>query len=276
MTQHLESTPANATIALPDIEDLFTPFLVDIQKLADNNPIKIALDWSDSGKVIGDTVLEPGYGKPWPAEPEKSKVVPKEETTSESKERYAYDPQSQSYYTSERGEYYYDESGDLVSDTILEHGAGLKKYTTIPEGEAITPYTSYIEGPKHRDWQKITDLLAKSDLTSADLEEARRLQNEYYTNHGESYWKHSEPVMYAHSGGETLKEGLIEVERGEWILPGDVVAQFKELLTLPFLAPMAQTVTNTISVHIDTINDKSDADYLISKLERKFNQRALV
>ena len=319
LTQHLESTPANATIALPDIEDLFTPFLVDIQKLADNNPIKIALDWSDSGKVIGDTVLEPGYGKPWPAEPEKSKVVPKEETTSESKERYAYDPQSQSYYTSERGEYYYDESGDLVSDTILESGAGLKKYTSIPEKSKVIP-TEEVYGPggdtipttpspatpkwpeygetkedipiveeigdpaAANAWDDVKFYFDKwygEPFNSLDYGTYFPLytkeKEEYDDTHGVEHgdWSQDKRPL-AHSGGETLNEGLIEVERGEWIFPRDVVAQFKELLTLPSLAPAMQTVSNSINIHIDTINDKSDADYLITKVERTLNQRALI
>lgn len=278
LTQHLETTPANATISLPDIEDLLTPFLVDIQKLADDNPIKIALDWSEGSPFWESGVEGVDYHPPPATE---------EEPASGWWSAWGYSSEEEA---KKGGVKYNPETGEAsgtrkpTEDTILEPGAGLEKYTTIPEREPTTPFTSYLEGPKYLEWKAIgrkydelpTSYSANTELWNKIWSEYEALLNAYNKKYDPDYDKNSPPVTYAHTGGETLKEGLINVEGGEWIFPRDVVAQFKELLTLPSLAPAAQTVTNTISVHIDTINDKSDADYLISELERKFNQRALL
>jgi TP901 family phage tail tape measure protein len=258
LTQHLESTPANATISLPDIEDLFTPFLVSIQKLADDNPIKIALDWSEGSPFWESGVEGVDYHPPPATE---------EEPASGWWSHWGYSSEEEAKkggvrYNPETGEAYRDKTGGQYEEI---YGA---------PGETTAP----VEGPKHKAWRESLELyesaLAKSlDMTKSDA--YRLIWAGKAANYSGALNK-VEPVFTAHTGGETLKEGLIEVERGEWIFPRDVVAQFKELLTLPSLAPAVQTVTNTISVHIDTINNKSDADYLISKLERKFNQRALL
>ena len=135
---------------------------------------------------------------------------------------------------------------------------------------------------KLTDWNEVS---AKYDELpssySADTSKWNEIWKEYETlfeaynrNYDPDYDRDNRP--FAHTGGETLKEGLINVEGGEWIFPRDVVAQFKELLTLPSLAPTAQAVSNTINVYIDTITSKADADHLIVELERKFNRRALI
>ena len=282
LTQHLETTPANVTIALPDIEALLTPFFADIQKLADDNPIKIALEWNEESKVIGDTVLEPGYGKPWPAEPETSKATSKEKVTSKSEKRYAYDPKSQSYYRSETGEYYYDESGDLVSDTILEPGAGLKKYTTVPEGETVTPYTSYLEGSKYKAWKAIGEKYDELPTSYSEdtvawnriWREYETLLNAYNKEYDPDYNRNSPPVTYMHSGGAVVKEGLVNVESGEWIFPREVVAKLRELITAPINTTTQQSTIN-ITMN-NTINNKADVDYALAKFERLINRKAVI
>jgi hypothetical protein len=229
------------------------------------------------------------YGAPGLVEPpttEKSEVMTEIPDTAAEERPLLYDPISQSYYYTPRPLAY-----DPISETYYHPPVESEQIPTVPSPitRAHPDYPEIDETiPIMPDTQQLTDwneVSAKYDELpssySADPSKWNEIWKEYETlfeaynrNYDPDYDRDNRP--FAHTGGETLKEGLINVEGGEWIFPRDVVAQFKELLTLPSLAPTAQAVSNTINVHIDTITSKADADHLIAELERKFNRRALV
>jgi len=79
----------------------------------------------------------------------------------------------------------------------------------------------------------------------------------------------------AHSGGEILKEGLVNVQSGEWILPRDVVAKLKDLIAIPQIG--ATTTTKTVNITMNnTITKEADVDVVMAKMTRALNRVALL
>ena len=268
LTKYSDTVPANATINLPDIEDLLKPFFTDIQKLPDDNPLKIAVGWQE-----GSPFWEDGFKTDYNAIQKHMDDNPLKMTVIAAIQKAT------------------DMTDAMYNAWVLSliaggmPGAGLLPIAETPPATGTGSPTEKPQkrNPQYTAWKEIRNAwsdLPDYDMTNPDpyndaYADIMTLMEDYKSDYDEDYHKHNQPYHFLHSGGEILRPGQFQINAGEWVFPEQIVDKLRALITLPIVNNTANASTVTINMPI-TIEKEVDADTVIAKITHALNRRALL